>query len=302
VVVGSVSVDRIRTPGCIDERTVGGAGLYAALAAAATGAAVGMVGLLSDHRLVDDIIWPDLLEHDGLLRVPGRRLHFDIRYDKRGRATYLVDGADAEELVSFSALPERYTRVGAFHLCPTGPVLTQLRFAQRLRADPRTASATLTATTFRARIESSPTAVYRLWGLTDGFICNAEEACLLTATTRLAQAITAIGRHLATQSRSTVTFVTNGGFGCEVITVGGHWHIPARHVVVVDPTGAGEAFAGALAAARAGGAGWLDAARYAVAVASLAVTDVGPRALLAAASGTDPRHPTQPVKSLVEGR
>jgi sugar/nucleoside kinase (ribokinase family) len=281
VVVGSVSVDRIRTVAGLDAVTVGGAGLYAALGGA-TSAAVGMVGISSDLPLVDRIEWPDRVDRAGLVRRPGGRVQFDITYDEQWRATYLVDGAEVESLIRYSDLPARYRAAAAFHLCPTGDAATQVRFARQLRERPGTASALLSATTFRGWIEASPADVHRLWRLCDVFVCNAEEACLLTESRTLADAVTAVRRAMAVASHPTVTLVTDSLFGCEVVTADRHRHVAAVPAVVRDPTGAGESFAGAFAAALLRGADVSDAARFACAVGSRTVTGLGPKALLAA--------------------
>jgi len=298
VVVGSVSVDRIRTPDRFEYRTVGGAGLYAALGAAATGLPVAMVGVRSDHPLVEAITWPDHVDHRALRYVPGCGLRFDISYDQDWRATYLIDGASAEAAIIFEAMPARFTGAEVFHLCPTGSVFTQLLFANYLRTDPRTENAFVAATTFRGRITASPTAIERLWRLADVFICNAEEAVLVTCRRTLDDALTAISTQVRGRARPGVTVVTDGGSGCWVITPEVRRHVPAYPSRVVDPTGAGESFAGAFAAARLAGADWFEAARIGSAVASLVVAQVGPHALLATGVGQTARRRVEQVRFL----
>ena len=66
--------------------------------------------------------------------------------------------------------------------------------------------------------------------------------------------------------------VTLGGQGC-VVADGGHVeHVPAYPVrEIVDTTGAGDVFNGALAAALADGAELIEAARFGAAAAALSV-------------------------------
>jgi ribokinase len=71
--------------------------------------------------------------------------------------------------------------------------------------------------------------------------------------------------------------VTVGGDGALVAADGAVERVPAPRVDVVDTTGAGDAFNGALAAALAGGAGLADAVREAVAVAADSVRRPGAR-------------------------
>jgi ribokinase len=69
--------------------------------------------------------------------------------------------------------------------------------------------------------------------------------------------------------------VTLGASGAVVATHGGRTEIPSPMVEAVDTTGAGDAFAGALAASLAEGAGLADAAHKAVKVAAFSVTRHG---------------------------
>jgi ribokinase len=69
--------------------------------------------------------------------------------------------------------------------------------------------------------------------------------------------------------------VTLGGNGALIVSADGTRHIPGRHVEVVDTTGAGDAFSGALAVAIAEGRSIVDAVTFANAAAALQVTKVG---------------------------
>jgi ribokinase len=69
--------------------------------------------------------------------------------------------------------------------------------------------------------------------------------------------------------------VTLGSAGAVLITAAGRLHVAAPSVDVVDSTGAGDAFSGALAASLAGGASVADAIQRGVAAGSLAVTRAG---------------------------
>ncbi|GLY67504.1 ribokinase [Amycolatopsis taiwanensis] len=69
--------------------------------------------------------------------------------------------------------------------------------------------------------------------------------------------------------------ITRGAGGALVVTTSGITELAAPSVEAVDTTGAGDAFAGALAAALAAGAGLEVAARRAVGVAAISVTRPG---------------------------
>jgi ribokinase len=68
-----------------------------------------------------------------------------------------------------------------------------------------------------------------------------------------------------------------GASGCVVVTRERADHVPAAKVDAVDTTGAGDAFAAALAVALLGGRNLIQAARYGAAAASLVVTCYGAR-------------------------
>ncbi len=72
--------------------------------------------------------------------------------------------------------------------------------------------------------------------------------------------------------------VTMGPLGAVVVGASDHVHVPAATVPVVDTTGAGDAFVGAMATALSGGHSVADAVRYGVEVGSAATTQHGARA------------------------
>ncbi len=72
-----------------------------------------------------------------------------------------------------------------------------------------------------------------------------------------------------------IVVTTLGGAGADVHTARGVTHIPAFEVPVIDTTGAGDAFCGALAARLSAGDDISDAARWATAAGALATTVAG---------------------------
>ncbi len=88
---------------------------------------------------------------------------------------------------------------------------------------------------------------------------------------------------------------TRGADGAEFATHGASGHTPSPEVLAVDTTGAGDCFAGVLAAALDRGAGLPDAVRRACAAAALACTRPGAQAALPDAAETDALLATQPT-------
>jgi ribokinase len=100
--------------------------------------------------------------------------------------------------------------------------------------------------------------------LLDPLIVNEHEAAELASSF---EGLLALG------PRSAV--ITLGARGAAVVTADGVVEVPAPVVRPVDTTGAGDAFAGALAARLAHGDSLVDAARYAARVAATSVTAPG---------------------------
>ena len=72
-----------------------------------------------------------------------------------------------------------------------------------------------------------------------------------------------------------VAVITLGAEGALAVTAAEVEHVPGRKVKVVDTTGAGDAFNGALAVALAEGKGLAEAVAFANAAAALQVTELG---------------------------
>jgi ribokinase len=72
-----------------------------------------------------------------------------------------------------------------------------------------------------------------------------------------------------------IVIATLGGRGLVIVSDEGNVALPALKARVVDTTGAGDCFVGALAARLAAGAGVIDAARYANAAAACSVERLG---------------------------
>jgi ribokinase len=114
----------------------------------------------------------------------------------------------------------------------------------------------------------------KLLGLADPLILNEGEAADLasSAIDSPADAMT-VARRLLTIARSVV--ITLGGDGAIVADKDGVTHVAAEKVRVVDTTGAGDAFAGSLAATLAAGGTLPDAVSAGIAAGSAAVQHPG---------------------------
>jgi ribokinase len=286
IVVGSVNVDlvvrgaRLPVPGeTVNggrfERHDGGKGGNQAVAAARLGAAVAFIGAVGDDSFGADA--RTALEAagvgvDGLATIPGVAT---------GIALILVDPA-GENLISVAS--------GANLALETAHVAAALARLQPGPADVVLVSNELAPKVVEAALRAARAAGARTIlnpapadGIEPAWL---ELVDILTPNQgeleRLAGLAGAAGPDPATAARELAIrqacVVTLGPDGALVVPrAGAPWRVPAPTVEVVDSTGAGDAFNGALAASLADGRSLEESVRRGVAAGSLAATRPGAR-------------------------
>ncbi|MFN2432206.1 MAG: PfkB family carbohydrate kinase [Gemmatimonadota bacterium] len=256
VAVGSVAYDSIETPFGTAEDALGGSAVYFALAAS----------LFSDVRLVG-VVGDDFAESDvtmlrergvdlgGLVKADGRTFRWAGRYgfDLNTRET-LATHLNVFE--SFRAeIPERFRDSEAVFLGNIDPrlqldVLAQVPAARLSTCD-----------TMNYWIERRRPELERVLARVDVLIVNDEEARQLSGTPHLRQAAAAI-RALGTEQ----VVIKKGEHGAVLFGPDGIFAAAGFPLeTIVDPTGAGDAFAGGFVGSLAeGGAGAPGGVRRAV--------------------------------------
>ena len=271
VIVGSVAFDTIRTPWGKRDKIVGGSGTYFSLAASffTEPKMVAVVGEDFPAEVID-LFKVRGIDTSGLEVRPGRTFHWEghYGYDPNQRKTIKT------ELNVFKdfrpVLPDSYRKADIVFLANIDPdlqdsVLTQVSRPELIAMD-----------TMNLWIASKPESTWRVLKEVDILFANDEEIRMLTQETNLIKAGKKI---LAAGPRLVVTKKGEHGalvFGRKfVFGVLGH---PCEDVV--DPTGAGDSFAG-------GFLGYLDrvrkftrpeirrAAVYGSVLASFAIEDFG---------------------------
>ena len=263
-VVGSANLDLVATtpriPGPGETvlgngyaEHAGGKGLNQAVAAARSGAHVAFVGCLGD----DDA---------------GRRMHAVLAGDgidaaavtsstsPTGRALIVVDGNGENSIVVVPGANHDVTVPDS--LPNAGVVLCQLEVPLEQVAQAFALGRRGGATTILNPAPAAPLPA-DLLAACDIVVPNEHEVELLGGVTAL----------LSAGCRAVV--VTRGGAGVDVHDADGAVHCPPFDVEVVDTTGAGDAFCGALAARLAAGDELQQAVRWAAAAGALATTVVG---------------------------
>jgi len=246
------------------EASAGGAGLYMSLGASAAGADVTMVAPRPDPV-------PGLLEEavSGLRWIgpetgPRGLPRFEIRYEGE-RAVYAPADFGAEAVLG----PEHLPPLSAGDVVCVAPLTPRqsLDLARAVRA----AGALAVVTTYENGIRRDRASVRRAAATADVFLCNEREGGLLFGQRPRA----APGKILV---------VTRGRRGARLWLGDHEIALPAVRAATVDPTGAGDTFAGAFAARLALGDHPAEAGRVAAELAALATEGVGPDKLVSGRS------------------
>lgn len=282
LVVGSVNVDLVVrvhslpsagetvTGGTFDQHH-GGKGANQAVAAARLGADVTFVGAVGD----DDFGRAALanLQGEGVgvsgLRVAGipTGVALIVVDDEGENQIAVASGANGsmigtsieEALMTVAALSPGGVYLANFEISDDA-VLAGAHLAQQ---------AGMTVVINPAPARELPAALLALRPI---LVPNASEAQALTGEIEPLNA----ARVLAARSGAPVV-VTLGPQGAIVVDEGAAETVPAPLMEAVDTTGAGDTFAGALAAELAAGSALIDAVRFAVRAASISVTVAGAR-------------------------
>jgi cytidine kinase len=270
LIIGSVAIDRVATPFSQSADILGGAASYAAIAASyfAPTRLVGVVGgdfpkaYLARFRKHG-------IDVSGLQIEPAGKTFFwsgKYRDHFAGRDTLEVQ---LNVLESFSAqLPDAYRSTPFVMLGAIQPSL-QLRVIEQLSDRNRSF---ILADTFDLWIHTTKPELERLLRLVDLFVINEDESLLLTGARDLVLA----GRLLRNMGPRIVV-IKKGAHGSMLFHPDGYFAISAYPVTkFVDPTGAGDSYAGALlgylaSVNRTDFGALKKAVAYATAIASLTV-------------------------------
>jgi len=267
LVIGSVAYDTVETPsGSVDD-ALGGSALYAS-AAASLFVPVHLVGVVGTDFRIDDLDFMRQRRVDlgGLEVADGRTFRWSGVYEanlnvRHTRSTHLNVFAD------FSPrLPDGYRSDSVIFLGNIAPtlqahVLDQLREPRWVALD----TMDLWINTARGELEKVMTRVQMI-------IVNDAEARLLSGESNLVLA----ARRLMAMGPAAVV-IKKGEHGVFLVTNDGYAALPALPILsVIDPTGAGDSFAGGMLGAIAASRDWSFAGlrramAYGTATASLAV-------------------------------
>lgn len=264
LVIGGPSIDTIHFEGQMT-KTVGGAGLYTALAARRSGCQVSMFS--PKPNPMPDFLSPleqQLEAWMGPVVKVEDLPHFTIRHEDE-KASYLEFFIGEEERLDPSELPQDLSVYDGVHIIPLGSVRQQLRFVEACQAR---GAKMISSGSFMDLVRDYPHKVRDLIEQVDVFFLNEQEAVAIFGSLDLG--VTHPGKLL---------LITRGKSGAVVIQGQYQTELPAVPANVVDPTGAGDTFCGATLSNLLQGSHPIMAARKASALASEEVAHVGPTAL-----------------------
>ncbi len=238
VVLGHVSIDTIVFPDGRKIEMPGGAAAAVATSAALAGARVGLVTKVGEDFPRE---WLERLARyvdvKGVQILPGRTIHIWVIYREDGSVESPVEMGVAERMGE-TPIPEDYLKAELFHIAPIPPE-EQLKVMERLEG--RRVSLDFNPTYYED-YRRNPDLLRKLVSRSYAVFPNEREAELITGlkdARKAAEELYSWGAELVV--------ITRGERG--VLVYDGDFHeFPALPVKVVDPTGAGDAFAGAFLA------------------------------------------------------
>lgn len=298
LIVGSVAFDDLELPTGKHDNVWGGSASYASLAASLF-TPVDLVAVIGEDFPESqlDVMKKHGVDTSGVERAKGKSFRWAGRYDATLSSRETLDTqlnvfADFRPKIPASARRAPFVMLGNIHPALQLEVLEQVEKPRLVVAD-----------TMNFWITGEPAALKKLLGRVDVLVINDEEARQLGEHHNVSRAAANIRR-----MGPKYLVVKRGEFGALLFEPEGTFFAPAYPLEdVLDPTGAGDTFAGGflgyLAHVDAGG-GSIDrgAFRRAIvagsALASFCVEDVGPNRLLSM-TGADLRGRLAAFKSLV---
>lgn len=278
LIVGSIAFDDLDMPSGKHRNVVGGSATYASLAASLLARnCVRIVGVVGDDFPSDLIAGLKAKGIDtlGVALSPGKTFRWHGRYsdDLASRTTLdtqLNVFADFSPKIPANHCSSRFLFLGNIHPSLQIDVVDQLPATKLVAAD-----------TMNFWIEREPSQLARMLGRIDLLIINDEEARQLAGVHNLVRAAAEIRKR-----GPKALVIKRGEFGALLFDDAGTFFVPAYPLEdVVDPTGAGDSFAGGLMGylaclGNASPPALRKAMFFAAALGSFCVEGIGPKRLL----------------------
>ena len=239
LVVGTVTLDTVETPRKRVEDVLGGSGVYAAVAANFFDNSVQLIGVVGADfpHAYTDFLEGEGIDLQGLKRVDnGKSFRWGGRYAKdfNVRDTLFTELNVVADFCPI--LPEAYRETSYLFLANNPPSL-QLSIIEQT-----THPKLIVCDTMDFWINEEREALEGLLARVDILILNDSEALLLTGDSNLMRAAQAILRYGPER-----VIIKKGEHGAISVTESSFFSVPAYPLTqVIDPTGAGDSFAGGM--------------------------------------------------------
>lgn len=266
LVVGTASLDVLHLPSGI-VHTIGGAGMYTALAARHADGDVTLCAPRPQPMPNPFIDAAARLHWIGPQCTAEELPRLAIAHHGDGKATLLDAAWGAEEHFSPENLPHDLSTFDAVHVAALSSAQRMLAFVGACRDR---GARFLSAGTYFRLVQHTPDVVREIMAACDAFFMNDNEARRLFGDVAAARA-----------ARGALLFVTCGADGARACDADDCSSVQAPAAAELDPTGAGDTFCGTALVARARGATPADAARAGCHAASDMIEAAGPQRLLA---------------------
>jgi len=238
VIVGTVAFDSIRTPFGSAENALGGSASYAGVAASFF-AKTGIVSVVGDDFPEKDMLFfkKKGIDTAGIEKKPGKTFRWKGEYGLDINTAKTIE-TDLNVLAEFDpVLPESYRGAKFLFLGNIDPEI-QLKVLGQMKSRPRL----VIADTMNYWIETKREKVLEIVRKADVCLMNDAEARLLFRTPNLMQAARKI-----LELDSELAIIKKGEHGALLCTKEKCFAAPAYPLEnVIDPTGCGDSFAGAL--------------------------------------------------------
>lgn len=237
VVVGSVALDSIQTPTGQASDVLGGSAAYFAVAASYF-SKVNLVAVVGEDfpKEARAMLTSPAINLDGLVMSPGNTFRWSGRYHENMNIRDTLD-LQMNVVANFKPnLPDHYRRepfvfLGNIDPALQGEVLNQTAGNPLIGCD-----------TIGHWIENDRAALEDVLKRVDMLVVNDEEAGMISSESNI---VKAADRILSMGPKTVV--IKRGEFGASLFSSGSTFSIPAYPLrEVVDPTGAGDSFAGGL--------------------------------------------------------
>jgi sugar/nucleoside kinase (ribokinase family) len=236
LVVGSLAYDTLKTPHGHVDRTLGGSANYFSLAASLY-SQVRVVGVVGEDYLEEDLemLRKRKVDLKGLQKKPGKTFHWKGEY-KADMSEAITLATDLNVFADFNPeLPAEYRDSQYVFLANIDPLL-QLRVLEQIEKPKLVGSDTM-----NFWISSKLPELKKVLAKVDVLLINEGEAGQIC---KAENAIAAAEQILVMGPKAVV--IKRGEYGFVLYTKEGFFILPAFPIAnVVDPTGAGDTFAGA---------------------------------------------------------